>query len=179
MASDIIAPQAQSSVRSSTSVPERSILSQRREREGTLPFQRQGSVFGNHSTGRPNRAGSNLPRDHCRCPVPPAITHGGGSWRSGSAATGLPGSRVPGSVLHLHALRSRPLLLQYPVPPTGPPPAAALRQPALPTEPGGTTRSSRSPAAVPMPPPPTAIGRDGSIFPFDRFPGIIRLWKGR
>jgi len=27
-------------------------------------------VFGNHSTGEPNRAGSNLPRDHCRCPVP-------------------------------------------------------------------------------------------------------------
>jgi hypothetical protein len=27
-------------------------------------------VFGNHSTGKPNRAGFNLPRDHCRCPVP-------------------------------------------------------------------------------------------------------------
>ena len=27
-------------------------------------------MFGNHSTGEPNRAGSNLPRDHCRCPVP-------------------------------------------------------------------------------------------------------------
>ena len=33
-------------------------------------YERQGSVFGNHSTGEPNRAGSNLPRDHCRCPVP-------------------------------------------------------------------------------------------------------------
>ena len=27
-------------------------------------------MFGNHSTGEPNRAGPNLPRDHCRCPVP-------------------------------------------------------------------------------------------------------------
>jgi len=38
-------------------------------------------VFGNHSTGEPNRAGSNLPRDHCRCPVPAsddgmAVVHG-------------------------------------------------------------------------------------------------------
>ena len=43
---------------------------------------------------KPNRAGSNLPRDQCRCPVPPAVAHGGGSWRSGSAVTDLPRSRV-------------------------------------------------------------------------------------
>jgi transposase-like protein len=51
-ASDIIAPKAQSSVRSSTSLAERSILSHRREIDGTLPLERQGSVFGNHSTGK-------------------------------------------------------------------------------------------------------------------------------
>ena len=38
-------------------------------------------MFGNHSTGEPNRAGSNLPRDHCRCPVPACDD----AWRSFTA----------------------------------------------------------------------------------------------
>src|SRR5580692_6446085 len=65
------------------------------------------------------------------------------------------------------------------MPRTCPPPAAAIRQPTPPTESRGTTRSSRSAAGVPVPPAATATARDGSRFRFDRFPGIIRLWKGR
>jgi RuvA, C-terminal domain len=33
------------------------------------------------------------------------MTHGGGSWRNGSAATGLPWSRLPRDFLHLYSLR--------------------------------------------------------------------------
>ena len=54
-----------------------------------------------------------------------------------------------------------------------------VRQQAAPTEPGRTARSSRPPAGVPVPPASTRLARDGSRFPFDHFPGIIRMWKGR
>ena len=178
MASDIIAPKAQSSVRSSTTLGCTTLSWQRREIDGTLPLERQGSVFGNHSTGKPNRAGSNLPRDDCRCPVPPAMTHGGGSWRSGSAATSLPWSRLPRDLLHLRALRSRAPLLQRFMPPASPPPATAIRQQTTPTESRRATGSPRPPAGIPLPPSSSAIARDGSRFPFDHFPGIIRLWIG-
>ena len=107
------------------------------------------------------------------------MTHGGGSWRSGSAATGLPWSRLPRGFLHLRALRSRTPLLQRPMPRASPPPAAAVRQQTPPTEPRRTARSSRPAAGVPVPPSSSAIARDGSRFPFDHFPGIIRLWMGR
>src|SRR5438874_982912 len=54
--------------------------------------------------------------------------------------------------------------------------SAALRQPATSTESGRTARSSRPAAAVPSA--PGASARDGSGFPFDRWPGIIRMWAG-
>lgn len=62
---------------------------------------------------------------------------------------------------------------------TSPPPAAAVGQPAPPTEPRGAARSSRSPAAISVPPPSGAIVSDGSRFPFGCFRDIIRLWKDR
>ena len=106
------------------------------------------------------------------------MRHGGGSWRSGSATTGLPGSRLPRDFLHLRALRSRTPLLQRSMPPASPSPAAASRQQPPPAESRRATRSSRPSARVP-PPLSHATTRDGSRFPFDRFPGIIRLWMGR
>jgi hypothetical protein len=42
----------------------------------------------------------------------------------------------------------------------------------------GGSRSSRPSAGV-LPSSSSAIVRDGSRFPFDHFPGIIRLWMGR
>ncbi len=60
---------------------------------GTLPFERQGSVFGNHRQVNQTEL---VPTCHETTAVvqsPPAMTHGGGSWRSGSAATGLRGYR--------------------------------------------------------------------------------------
>src|SRR5580704_8028557 len=65
------------------------------------------------------------------------------------------------------------------MPRTCPPPAAAIGQPTPPTESRRTARSSRSAAGVPVPSASSATARDGSRFRFDRFPGIIRLWKGR
>ena len=135
-------------------------------------------MFGNHSTGKPNRAGSNLPRDQCRCPVPPAMTHGGGSWRSGSAATGLPGQRCHAVFFICSHCDRGHRYCSTRVPRASPPPAAAVRQPPPPAEPGRPARSSRSPAGVPAAA-SSASARDGSRFPFDHFPGIIRLWNGR
>jgi len=133
-------------------------------------------VFGKPSTGKPNRAGSNLTRIYCRCPVPPAMTHGVGSWRSRSKTAYLPA--VPRSLLHLLALRPRSPLLWRGMPRTSPAPATAQCQSAVPTEPRGAARSSRSSTGIPVSPPATVTRRDGSIFPFGPFPGIIRVWNG-
>src|SRR6202021_2777749 len=64
------------------------------------------------------------------------------------------------------------------MPPTSPPPAAAARQPTPPAESRRAARPSRPPAGIPLPPSSSAA-RDGSRFPFDHFPGIIRLWTDR
>jgi hypothetical protein len=50
--SDIIAPKAQSSVRSSNDWPNEVSCHQGREAHGTLPLERQGSEFGNPLTGK-------------------------------------------------------------------------------------------------------------------------------
>ena len=98
------------------------------------------------------------------------------SRRSGSAATVCLGQRMPRGVLHLHALRSRTSLLQpdaasKPDSSSGGAPTAATNRARkagsiIATASGNTGRA------------PGATARDGSRFPFDHFPGIIRLWTG-
>lgn len=128
----------------------------------------------------PQQAGSNVARSRHRCPVLPAETHGG-CWRSGSAASDLPGRRMPRDVLSLFALRPRTALLQPGMPAPGAAPSAAMRQPPPPAESGRPARSSGCPLGPPagIPPAPGASARDGAWFPLDRFPGILRMWEGK
>src|SRR5258708_30343036 len=58
--------------------------------KGPPPLEATGFRYGNPSSGHHNQTGSNLPRSLGRCLAPPANAHGG-CWRSGSAATVLPG----------------------------------------------------------------------------------------
>ncbi len=128
------------------------------------------------SSGRHIQAGSNVARSRHRCLVPPVETHGG-SWRSGSAASDLPGRRLPRNLLSLFALRSWTALLQPGMPAPSAAGPAPTGQPPPPAESGRPARSSRPPTGIP--PAPGASAGDGSWFPFDRFPGIICMWDGK
>ena len=123
----------------------------------------------------PQQAGFKVPRSGCRCPAPPAETHGG-AWGSGSPATGLPAQGLSCDVLSLFALRPRTALLQPGLPRPGTTAPAARRQPQTPAESGRATGPSRPAAAVPAP--PRATPRDGSGFTFDHLLGNICLWAG-
>ena len=107
------------------------------------------------------------------------MTHGGGSWRSGSAATGLPRSRratrcsssartaIADSAIAARNAASKPAASSG-----GAPTAAtsgARKAGSIIATGSGSTGAAAS----------SAIARDGSRFPFDHFPGIIRLWNGR
>ena len=111
--------------------------------------------------------------NRCLCQSPP-VWADGGSWRSGSPAASLSQSGVPGAVLDLLALRPRPGLLQSGLPQRSPAPTTPRCQPSLPAESGRPARSSGPTTCVPAT--PRAGPRDGSIFPFGHFSGIIRLW---
>jgi hypothetical protein len=146
------------------------------------PCRSSGGVpgFGNLREVKPNRAGSNLPRNRCHCLAPLATTHGGGSGHSSSAATSVPPSRVPRDIFHLRLVRPRtPLLLQLTLPGTDAAATAASREQPPPAKPGGTARSSRPPAGISAAVPASARERDGSSFPFDHLPGIIPVWSGK
>src|SRR5882757_4352394 len=109
------------------------------------------------------------------------MTHGGGSRRSGTPATKLSRRAVPRPVLHLFPLRPWTSLLQHHLPRNGQPATTAMRQHSPPTKPGRPARSSRPAAGVSASMPATTSprdgSRDGSRFPFDHFPGIIRMWN--
>ena len=127
---------------------------------------------------KPNRAGSNLPRDQCRCPVPPAMTHGGGSWRSGSAATGLPWSGCHAIFfICTHCDRGHRYCNANAAKQARRQQQRRANQRHQNSPKGGSiiaTASRRTDAACAK-----GTARDGSRFPFDRFPGIIRLWMDR
>ena len=109
------------------------------------------------------------------------MTHGGGSRRSGTPATKLSRRAVPRPVLHLFPLRPWTSLLQHHLPRKGQPATTAIRQYAPPTKPGRPARSPRPAtgvsASMPSTTSPRDGSRDGSGFPFDHFPGIIRMWN--
>ena len=142
------------------------------------PCRSSGRVpgFGNLRQVKPNRAGSNLPRNRCRCLVPPATTHGGGSGHSSSPATSVPRRTVSEGVFHLLVVRSRAPLLQPGLPRTRTASTAPPRQRTASAKSRRTARSSRPPAGIPAPLPASANPRDGSSFPFDHLPGIIPMW---
>ena len=114
----------------------------------------------------------------CRCPAPPAKAHGGGSWRSGPAATGLPWSesakRCFSSARTVIAdiAIAAPHAASKPASNSGDAPTAdtnGARKAGLII----ATGSGNTGAAGGL-----QLARDGSRFPFDHFPGIIRMWTG-
>jgi len=111
--------------------------------------------------------------NRCHCQSLP-VRIGGGSWRSGSPAAGLSQPGMPDGVLDLLALRPRAVLLQPGLSHRSPAPATPRGEPPAPAESGGPARSSRPATRLPA----ASCGpRDGSIFPFGRFSGTIRLWR--
>ena len=114
-----------------------------------------------------------------RCPLSsPACDGHGGSWRSGSPATGLPSAadatRCSGSVTHCdRGQRYCSVACR---------PQARLQQRRC-----ANCRHQRSPEGRldhrdrqrEYRRAPGASARDGSRFPFDHFSGIIRMWDGR
>src|ERR1019366_5016085 len=135
----------------------------RRESEGTLPLERQGSGFGDLREVDQTQLVLTCHEAAAVVYHPPAKTHGGGSQRKGSPATSLRGQRVSRGVFHLRALRPRPSLLQRPMPPANSRPTAAWGQRPASTECGRSARSSRPAATVPLPP-ASSTSRDGSGF---------------
>ena len=139
---------------------------------GTPPLERRGSGMATFVRS-PHQAGSNLPRSRRRCPVPPADD----AWRFMAkwfCGNGFAWPAIATRFLSLRALRSRTALLQPGCRRQARLAPAPARQPPPPAESGRPARSSRPPAGIP--PPPDASARDGSRFPFDHFPGIIRMW---
>ena len=129
------------------------------------------------SSGRPNRAGSNLSRSHCRCLAPPAKAHGGGSRRSGSPATSLLGPRVSRGVSSSARTAIADIAIAA---------SSAASKPAFNSGDGqraGTSRARKAGSIIATGSESTGAAggldsRDGSGFPFDHFPGIIRMWTG-
>ena len=112
--------------------------------------------------------------NRCPCQSPPAWADGD-AGRSSSAAASLPQPEMPGDVLDLYALRSRPVLLRRGLPSGSPTPAMPRCQPPAPAESRRPARSPRPTTRLPRA--SRNLRRDGSIFPIGHFSGTIRLWR--